>query len=447
MRKRNGQKAAGPKKLFYTVGFLLFMALFFEAASFVSLMIVSRSLTPLSVSQAERKQVRESVSFNNAKEIFFPEWMQHDTLHPYIGFVLSPTPNDAFGFGNEISPIQTRDPKRYIVAITGGSGAYLLHLWGAKALREELLKIPELSNKEIVFIRLAAGGFKQPQQLMTLNYLISLGAEFDLVINLDGFNEAALPGPDNLRKKTFPIYPREWFSRIGAYSVPAIRYAMETGLLSRKMRGSFAEFFSRPFINKSAAFNAIWKAADRLFEVLIRKSNDLIFDYEVKSSDYEVAGPSLKFSGEADLYQYIAMNWARSSLLMSQICQANNTRYFHFLQPNQYYPGSKRLTEEEIKNSYKEDHPYRKGVLLGYPAMLSVARDMLSRINFYDLSMIFSEEDRTIYADDCCHYNSTGYEISAQEIGRIIQQNFSQSGAAHTPALRESEQEKTDERV
>ena len=31
-------------------------------------------------------------------------------------------------------------------------------------------------------------GYKQPQQLMAYNYLLSLGAEFDAVINIDGYN-------------------------------------------------------------------------------------------------------------------------------------------------------------------------------------------------------------------------------------------------------------------
>lgn len=424
MKKTGDLKTARRKKILYGAGLFFLTIVLFEIISFAALMIASRSLTPLTISQAERKQVREYKAPRSIKEAFLPDWIQSDVTHPYIGFVLPSSPNDPFGFGNEISPVQKRDPKRYIVAITGGSVAYHLFLSELNTLKEELLKIPELSDKEIVFIRLAAGGFKQPQQLMTLNYLISLGGEFDLVINVDGFNEAALPEPENFAQNVFPVYPRGWFSRIGITSTPAVRYAMEIGLLTRKMQVSTADFFSRPVMNNSAACNLLWKVLDRSFRFLIRRTNDLINNYEMKSSKDEVSGPSLDFGGDAGFYQYLAMNWARSSVLMSQICQANKIRYFHFLQPNQYFPGSKRLTEEEMKKGYKEDHPYRKGVLMGYPAMRSLAGDMLGKINYYDLTMLFSEEDRAIYADNCCHYNSTGFGITAREIGRLIRQNF-----------------------
>ena len=65
-------------------------------------------------------------------------------------------------------------------------------------LEQELSQLPRFSGKSFRFVRLAIDGNKQPQQLMTLNYLLTLGAEFDIVINLDGVNEASLPGMDNV---------------------------------------------------------------------------------------------------------------------------------------------------------------------------------------------------------------------------------------------------------
>ena len=49
-----------------------------------------------------------------------------------------------------------------------------------------------LSGRKIDIVRLALPGQKQPQQLMTLAWVQSLGAEFDIVVNLDGYNEAVL---------------------------------------------------------------------------------------------------------------------------------------------------------------------------------------------------------------------------------------------------------------
>jgi hypothetical protein len=38
-------------------------------------------------------------------------------------------------------------------------------------------------------------------------YLLALGAQIDVVVNIDGFNEVALPPAENLLKKVFPVYP------------------------------------------------------------------------------------------------------------------------------------------------------------------------------------------------------------------------------------------------
>jgi hypothetical protein len=47
-------------------------------------------------------------------------------------------------------------------------------------------------------VKATIGGYKQPQQLMALNWFMALGGEFDIVINLDGFNDVALPALENV---------------------------------------------------------------------------------------------------------------------------------------------------------------------------------------------------------------------------------------------------------
>jgi hypothetical protein len=53
-------------------------------------------------------------------------------------------------------------------------------------------------------------GWKQPQQPLALSYFLSLGAKYDVVMNLDGFNELALPFLNNLRAGVYPFFPRLW---------------------------------------------------------------------------------------------------------------------------------------------------------------------------------------------------------------------------------------------
>ncbi|MCB0349676.1 MAG: hypothetical protein KDD38_00750, partial [Bdellovibrionales bacterium] len=110
------------------------------------------------------------------------------TVHPYLGFVFNPEHNSTelsnshaglkitdYGNIDSESPIRKPAPNEVIVGITGGSVAFWLSAIGTKTLEKELLKSPALKDKKIVFVRLGLGGYKQPQQLMQLNYLLIQG--------------------------------------------------------------------------------------------------------------------------------------------------------------------------------------------------------------------------------------------------------------------------------
>ncbi len=63
-------------------------------------------------------------------------------------------------------------------------------------------------------VTLGIAGYKQPQQLLALAYFLSLGAEYDLIINLDGYNDIVLPITDNYSFGVNPFFPRAWNLRI-----------------------------------------------------------------------------------------------------------------------------------------------------------------------------------------------------------------------------------------
>src|SRR5205807_2871539 len=111
-------------------------------------------------------------------------------------------------------PIHARSKDKLIVAIVGGSLACYFRQYGVERLEDLLKKDPRLAGKRFLFVNLALGGYKQPQQLMTLNYLLALGAQFDILINIDGFNEVALYEFESAGAHVFPAFPRAWASRI-----------------------------------------------------------------------------------------------------------------------------------------------------------------------------------------------------------------------------------------
>jgi len=51
---------------------------------------------------------------------------------------------------------------------------------------------------------------------MTLNFYLAMDAYFDIIINVDGFNEIAWPPVDNIPHGATPYFPRIWNRRIAS---------------------------------------------------------------------------------------------------------------------------------------------------------------------------------------------------------------------------------------
>jgi hypothetical protein len=106
---------------------------------------------------------------------------------------------------------------------------------------------------------------------------------------------------------------------------------------------------------------------------------------------------------------------------MSILCAGYGIRYLHFLQPNQYLPGSKTLTEEERRTAYDQNVADTQRVATAYPMLSARGRDLRTQgVNFIDLSMLFAQEARSVYSDTCCHLNALGNGQLAQAIAQAI---------------------------
>lgn len=111
-------------------------------------------------------------------------------IHPYLGF--SVRGSSYKGFQTSMNLPYIKSSNEYIVAIFGGSVAdeFLAdEKIGRRELALKLMEINKIRDKKIVFLRVSSPAYKQPQQLISLNYLLFIGQEIDLAINIDGFNE------------------------------------------------------------------------------------------------------------------------------------------------------------------------------------------------------------------------------------------------------------------
>ncbi len=396
--------------------------LIIEVASFFALSLAKRQWFDLaSIHDTQQQVITDPASYDPR-----PGFARFDNVHPYIGYVLNnPTKEDQYGFRNSVNPIQKRSPDKVIIAVTGGSVAMQTFDYAMDSIVKILKDIPAFANKTFVTIRLAAGGYKQPQQLMILSYLLSLGGEFDIFINIDGFNEIVLPVVDNIPKGTFVAFPSKWALRFNNFSDPELLRLIGISTLIRDQRRRAAFFLSNAMLQYSFSAALIWKSLDRYFLLLLSHYDSKILDYPLAKTTFAMTGPVRKYETETELYQHLSSIWEQSSLLLNDLCKANNIEYFHFLQPNQYFPGSKTFTKRERKQAFKENGLGRKPVTAGYPFLIAGGTELANKgVNFYDLTMLFANEKDQIYSDACCHYNQKGYDIFASAAGEIIYSYF-----------------------
>lgn len=284
-------------------------------------------------------------------------------LHPYVGYVrdsVEGEPTNVFGYLGA-APVVRRSPDRLNVALLGGSVALHMYRNAGNVLRRTLSRAPAYSGKEIRLVTLALPGYKQPQQLMALTYMLYLGAQYDIVINLDGFNEIALPFAENLPQGTYHHHPRLWSTYADTQqSTETIVLAAEMIQL-RARQEALRERFASPLVNWSRLALLIWKGLDRETENRIRE-----LDAEYRSAakaDLRPLGPLAEYGDDYGPYfEEAARSWMRASWEMQALAGPHRFQYFHFLQPNQYVPGSKPLSRREMRVAHVDGYPGQTSV-------------------------------------------------------------------------------------
>ena len=348
------------------------------------------------------------------------------SLHPYFGYVFTPRGPDAppnplaispEGFLDDEIPVRRRDDSRLLVGIVGGSVAGQLGTWHSEHLRRAIAAQVLGEGQEVEFVKLGMPGYHQPQQLQQLTYVLAQGGELDVLLNIDGFNEVAVPAALNAPRGTHPLFPMNW--SMVALDVPDLGVRRDIGAI---------EFLTVERRERAAAFRDSWRSWTVWGRLLWRLEDQRLADraaehawslqqFEVDEVPFFVRGPQRHHEPPEGLVPFCVDVWKRSSLQMRALCEANGIRYLHFLQPNQYLPGSKPLTSEERATAYEAEGPYRPVIEEGYPLMQAAGRELAaSGVEFHDLSGLFQDVEETLYVDNCCHFNGFGNELMSAAI-------------------------------
>ncbi len=355
-----------------------------------------------------------------------------EAFHPYLGWVHNPQlarpekysggdiPVNWLGFRDDSESVYHRADDTYIVGIAGGSVAWGFSWEAQHVLREKLSAHPALKGRRIQFVRMALPGYKQPQQLMAYNFLLTQGAEFDAIVNMDGYNETVLTIRDNAEMNTAITYPRAWHTRVVSVSDP--RTSAEAARL-QSLRGKRQQMarsiLASPF-RWSSTLNLIWHFRD---QSAYGELTDLgLFVSNLKRHSFTTHGPTNRFSGDA-LEPEVAAMWQRCSRQMHNLCQANGTLYLHVLQPNQYVPNSKPIGEAESKvclSEYEGSAPFVRSM---FPRLQECGLALQAEgVEFSDQTMVFATVEKPLYIDCWCHFNAEGHRLLGAAVAdRLLQ--------------------------
>lgn len=368
-------------------------------------------------------------------------------IHPYYGHVMNPRwftefeqavkarapdqyiaePMNAWGFIGADAPVQPKRADRFIVGLTGGSVAAYAGAWGRQALENGIASLPSAKGKQVVLLNLATSAHKQPQQTMVLTDLLAQGAHFDLVVNLDGFNEIALPRGDGLLNTGIsPFFPQPWsLLAESQYTRDNLRQIGRLTTLDDTRR-QWARTTNYGPLKYSVLAATAWRWFDTslqqqkvdLERTLRTRNNTTSGPVTTTTDGRATLGPPHGLSDRRDLYTTSATLWARSSVLMRQLVTGQGGRYVHLLQPNLHFPGSRPAGAAD---AHLATGPYQTEVAMGYPYLRS-AGSALARagVDFTDLTGLFKDTPAAVYMDTCCHITPQANRVLVDAILKAI---------------------------
>jgi hypothetical protein len=307
-------------------------------------------------------------------------------------------------------PIARTSKKQLFVGIFGASVAAS---FGVEAL-DEITKIvhstPGFEDKEIVLLDLAIGQTHQPNQVLVLNYILAIGQPLDLIINIDGFNEAYL-GWENVDSfGTDVSMPNGW-----------VVYGMQNEFLSRENSATRSVMAARAQMRSlearmADAHSALHYYTLKVQWMLNRKESVTI------ESDIGKAKPNVDYpvylvphvpSDATHVNQEITDLWLRSALQMKAAADSTGAGFIELLQPNQYC-GSRTFTEDEKKVVFAKDggFPGAKRIPPIYDMMRARAHELTDHgVSFVDATAVFDKYPGPLYSDYAGHFNRRGIDI------------------------------------
>jgi hypothetical protein len=365
-----------------------------------------------------------------------------EALHPYFGPTHKPgvafevpaslRATDApppglhtnnFGFVSSHDYPFTRQPNQFIVGMFGGSVGLWFCAVGAERLLADLEQDPFFRGKELVPLCFSHEGYKQPQQLLVLTYFLEIGQPFDLVVNIDGFNDVALARLNDARGLDISMPSAQHLEGLVNLVNQATLTPEKLDALAtiQRLRARMTDLAAQAQRTPLAAIHVV---VDRLYRRTVDQYSRELGRFNNLPSNtspnslIQVTG-RVTSRDESTLFADMAAEWATASLMMNDLLTSRGVPYVHVLQPNQYFT-TRRFSADQSRVALSEDSPYREAAARGYPALIAASAALAAKERFVNATGVFDREPAPVYMDNCCHYTRTGNFILADFIAKAI---------------------------
>lgn len=302
-----------------------------------------------------------------------------------------------------------RDTGAFQVLVVGGSVAEQVALEGNSPdnlLNARLSRDPRLAGRGVVLLNAAHWGYKQPQQLTRVLRFFQLGFRPDLVLDLDGANEAASSWANVLSgiHPEFPCHPL-WSHLLrrgveeGHGEEEDLLYRMWDLRHAQRRRLAVADRF------RLSASVLLHRAVMRLDEAAEReygRNAELVTRTltNVPSNELERVqnvGPPCVVDQESAA-RHIAQAWFDASVSLDAVCRARGIRYVHLLQPSPHYARTLSAREREVA---PPGGIVATAIRAVYPVLREKGAELAARgIEFGDLTELHVDDQPDVYVDD-----------------------------------------------
>ena len=252
-----------------------------------------------------------------------------------------------------------------VVGVFGASVAAWLVLQAGDRLAAGLANAAP--GKRIVLLNFGLPAGKQPQQLLILSYLVSLGQHFDLVINIDGFGELVF-GSNNVDENVDFTMPSIHMTKPLWHSADTERHRIQDfSLLMAHMEANdrSATIARWRSYNRSAAIEMVLGALQTHFDAKAQTALLEIVRTPVDAANEVYVMPRSREASGTDALPHIAEHWRRSSSAMALISNGVGAGYLHVLGPSPF-AGSRHFSHEELA-IVQPDNPMSRQAAVGFP--------------------------------------------------------------------------------